>query len=250
MARVPQPQQPFLHDLVGQVAAPTQVWSARDGQVLPRADGAAGVVGLLHGDVRLLSGVEVSVDDEPGVPVAHRQRADGSVVFTSLLRGLDAAHAGTGDPHVRLDRERTVTPGRLVEELTLGSTLDVAVDVEVAVRLTPDASPMDVVRTGRPRVAVAPAADGHGWSADGVDVTLGPRAPPGRAPRTTWLSPGGSRSRPGRRWRCAGRPTSSTPTRRWWRLRRTSRPGRSCCPRASTSGWDRGSSVPWPTWRA
>ena len=90
---MPQPLQPFLHDLVSQVAAPTQVWSAADGQVVPRDDGAAGVVGLLHGDVRLLCGLEVTVDGDPGVPVAHRRREDGAVVFTSLLRGLDAAYA-------------------------------------------------------------------------------------------------------------------------------------------------------------
>ncbi len=172
MGRVPQPLQPFLHDLVSQVAAPTQVWSDRDGQVRPRSDGAAGVVGLLHGDVRLLSGLEVTVDGDSGVLVSTRRQDDGSVVFTSLLRGLDAAHADSGDPRVRLDRTRTVTPGRLVEALTVGSTLDVEVAVEVAVRLTPDASPMDVVRTGRQRIPSAPDDDGHGWSTGGIDVTL------------------------------------------------------------------------------
>ena len=157
MGRVPQPLQPFLHDLVSQVAAPTQAWSTPDGQVVPRDDDAAGVAGLLHGDVRLLSGIEVTVDGDPGVPVAHLVRADGSVVFTSLLRGLDAAYADSGDPRVRLDRTRTVVPGRLTEELVLGSTLDVDVEVRVAVRLTPDATPMELVRVGAPRVAVTPA---------------------------------------------------------------------------------------------
>ena len=169
---MPQPLQPFLHDLVSQVAAPTQVWSTPDGQVVPRTDGAAGVLGLLHGDVRLLSGIEVTVDGDPGVPVAHRQRADGAVVFTSLLRQLDAAHARTGDPHVRLDRVRIVTPGRVTEELAVGSTLDVEVEVHVEVRLTPDASPMEAVRVGGQRVAVDLPADGGGWSCDGIAVTV------------------------------------------------------------------------------
>ena len=178
---MPQPLQPFLHDLVSQVAAPTQVWSTADGQVVPRTDDAAGVVGLLHGDVRLLSGIEVTVDDDPGVPVARRTQPDGSVVFTSLLRGLDLAYASTGDPNVRLDRTRLVAPGRMTEELAVGSTLDVAVDVRVEVRLTPDASPMEVVRVGGPRVRAehraapdsAEGADGAGrWTAAGIDVTL------------------------------------------------------------------------------
>ena len=186
MGTVPQPLQPFLHDLVSQVAAPTQVWSTTDGQVVPRGDGAAGVIGLLHGDVRLLSGIEATVDDDPGVPVAHRAREDGSIVFTSLLRALDAAYAGSGDPHVRLDRTRTITPGRLAEELVVGSTLNRDVEVRIAVRLTPDATPMELVRVGGARVAAEPATNGRrGWTADGMDVAL-------TAPDATWTVEDGS----------------------------------------------------------
>ena len=171
---MPSPLQPFLHDLVSQVAAPTQVWSTADGQVRPRSDRAAGVLGLLHGDVRLLSGIEVAVDGDAGVPVAHRQQADGSVVFICLLRQLDAAHARTGDPHVRLDRVRRVEAGRLTEELVLGSTLDVEVAVTVEVRLTPDATPMAAVRVGGPRVAVTlDPTTGGAWSSDGIEVEVG-----------------------------------------------------------------------------
>ena len=137
---------------------PPRCGRARTGRWCRASDGAAGVVGLLHGDVRLLCGIEVAVDDDPGVPVAHRRGEDGGVVFTSLLRGLDAAHADTSDPRVRLDRLRSVVPGRLVEELTLSSTLDVAVDVRVTVRLTPDATPMELVRVGGRRVAVCARA--------------------------------------------------------------------------------------------
>ncbi len=166
--------QPFLHDLVSQVAAPTQVWSTRDGQVVLRTDDGAGVVGLLHGDVRVLAGIEATVDGDPGVPVAHLVHEDGSVVFTSLLRRLDAAYAAGSDPHVRLDRKRDVAPGRLSEELVVTSTLDVGVEVRIEVRLTPDATPMEAVRVGGPRVPVeleATSAD-HGWDAAGIDVTL------------------------------------------------------------------------------
>ena len=181
---MPQPLQPFLHDLVSQVAAPTQVWSTGDGQAVPRTDGAAGVIGLLQGDLRLLSGIEVSVDGDPGVPVGHRRRPGGSVVFTSLLRRLDAAYAHTGDPHVRLDRTRSVAPGRVVEELVVGSTLDVQVDVGLEVRLTPDASPMETVRVGGPRVTVdlGSATGGRpGWRSAGVEVTVD-------APGSTWTT--------------------------------------------------------------
>jgi hypothetical protein len=184
MGNVPQPLQPFLHDLVSQVAAPTQVWSATDGQVVPRSDDAAGVLGLLHGDVRVLSGIEVTVDGDSGVAVAHRRHEDGRVVFTSLLRRLDAAYAQTGDPHVRLDRTRTLVPGRLAEELVVGSALDVGVEVAIAVRLTPDATPMELVRVGGSRVTAepvgaGPADAGPGWTSAGMEVVV-------TAPDATW----------------------------------------------------------------
>ena len=89
---MPQPLQPFLHDLVGQVAAPTQVWSRHDGQVVPRADGASDVTGLTHADVRLLGGIEVTVDGDAGTPVADLRTDDGGVVFTALLRRLDVGN--------------------------------------------------------------------------------------------------------------------------------------------------------------
>jgi len=172
---VPQPLQPFLHDLVGQVAAPTQAWSRRDGQVVPRADGAADVAGLVHADVVLLSGIEVSVDGDPGVPVAHRSLPDGREVFTALLRQLDAEHADTGDPRVRLDRTRGVVPGRMEEELVVASTLDVDLRVRVEVTLQPSGTPMGAVRRSRPVVPVEVRRADDGavtWSADGIEVTV------------------------------------------------------------------------------
>lgn len=172
---MPQPLQPFLHDLVGQVAAPTQAWSRPDGQVVPRADGAADVAGLVHADVVLLSGIEASVDGDPGVPVAHRSLPDGREVFTALLRRLGAEHADTSDPRVRLDRTRGVVPGRMDEELVVSSTLDVDLRVRVEVALQPSGTPMGAVRQSRPVVPVEVGRTGDGavtWSADGIEVTL------------------------------------------------------------------------------
>ncbi|WP_091184203.1 glycogen debranching N-terminal domain-containing protein [Microlunatus flavus] len=172
---MPQPLQPFLHDLVGQVAAPTQVWSRTDGQVVPRPDGAADVSGLVHADVVLLSGIEVSVEGDAGVPVAHRSLPDGREVFTALLRRLDAEHADTGDPRVRLDRTRDVQPGRVAEELVVSSTLDVGLRVAVEVALVPSGTAMGAVRQSGPVAPVEIAGTAEGtvtWSAEGIEVAL------------------------------------------------------------------------------
>ena len=63
-----QPRQPFLHDLVTLVAAPTQVLSARSGGVsaTPRSPSAQG---LYHADLRILSEIELLVDGQPGLNV-------------------------------------------------------------------------------------------------------------------------------------------------------------------------------------
>ena len=172
---MPQPLQPFLHDLVGQVAAPTQVWSPRDGQVVPDAAGLAGITGLLHADVRLLSGLEATVDGHAGVPIAVQNLEDGSVAYTSLLRHLDTAYADTPDPRVRLDRTRTVGLGRVAEELTVSSTLDVEVPVVIEVRLTADATPIETVKQSGPVVAVDVGrhdGDELSWNAGGLDVSV------------------------------------------------------------------------------
>src|SRR5919199_4078265 len=66
---VPQPRQPFLHDLVTVFAAPTQVLSSRTGDL--RADtGRPSAEGVLHADVRVLSRVTIEVDGEPGEHIA------------------------------------------------------------------------------------------------------------------------------------------------------------------------------------
>lgn len=171
---MPQPLQPFLHDLVGQVAAPTQVWSPHDGQVVPPVDGPAGLGGLLHSDVVVLSRLEATVDGDGGTPVAHRTLPDGSTVFTALLRRLDAEHADTSDPHVRLDRTRAVAPGRLDERLVLSSTLDVAVGVRVEVALRAEATSVQAVRQGESvtPVAVTTREQTLAWSASGIEVTV------------------------------------------------------------------------------
>ena len=58
--------QPFLHNLVTCMKAPTVALSATDGQIVP-----GGVQGVMCNDRRVLSELVVRVDGHEPVPVGH-----------------------------------------------------------------------------------------------------------------------------------------------------------------------------------
>ena len=60
-------RQPFLHDLAVVLRAPTQVWSAPNGDV----DGS-GVQGAFFGDHRVLRGLGVDVQEQRRLAFGHR----------------------------------------------------------------------------------------------------------------------------------------------------------------------------------
>ena len=146
-----QPRQPFLHDLVTTLAAPTQVLSDRSGQI--GVDGsAAGAQGVLHADVRVLSALQLSVDDVAPEHIATRlvpaTSAGDGVVFSYVLRQLAVDLPGQPDPQLRLDRERRVQPGRLSETLTVTSVFPQAVSLRLAVTMAYDLAPIAVIKVG------------------------------------------------------------------------------------------------------
>ena len=72
---MPQPRQPFLHDLATVFAAPTQVLSDRNGDIGGRPDRPT-AQGVLHADVRVLSRAAVLVDGQPGEHIATELSGD------------------------------------------------------------------------------------------------------------------------------------------------------------------------------
>ncbi len=78
------PRQPLLHDEVVVLAAPTQAWSDRHGDV-----GTNPVHGYWTGDQRVVSAVTLAVAGSSVEPVATVPAGAREVVFTGLLRGLD-----------------------------------------------------------------------------------------------------------------------------------------------------------------
>lgn len=149
--------QPLLHELVAVLAAPTQVWSGRDGQVRP-----SGAQGVYLGDVRVLSQVVLTVGGTEPEPVSHALVHAGEGVFVGLARELGDR---VPDPTVRLERRRRVAPGRVEETVRVLSSARSTVSTRVRLALACDLAPVELVKTGRrPETLPARAVGaGVGW---------------------------------------------------------------------------------------
>jgi glycogen debranching enzyme len=167
---MPQLRQPFLHDLVTTVAAPTQVLSGRSGDI--EGHGAQGV---LHADVRVVSELRVTVDGRPAVHIATITDRSGPT-FSGVLRHVGGDLAAGEDPQVRLDRHRRVAPGTVVEALTVVSVLDAPVPLTLRVALRSDLAPMERIRSGEHPTAADLRAvvdgDQARWTAGDLSVDL------------------------------------------------------------------------------
>lgn len=160
------PRQPWLHDLVALLRAPTQVWSPPSGQIT-----GEGVSGAVHADTRVLSRCVLRVAGVEPVPVGHDVVAVDEGVFTSLTR--DVSRYGS-DPVVRLERRRHVAAGRVSEDVEVRSWREDGLQVDVTVELACDFAPVHLIKAGRtawPATPVATAA-GARWSEGDVAVTV------------------------------------------------------------------------------
>ncbi len=169
---MPQPQQPFLHDLVALLAAPTQVWSGAGGD-LELVDGV-GAQGVLHADVRVLSRVSLRVDGQSGEHIATASSGP-EATFTALLRHVGTELAGTADPQVRLDRIRRVDPGVVVEQVIISSLLDAEITVTVEMDFAGDGVSIELIRMGRAtaeRPFPAPTGDRVCWTVTELTAQL------------------------------------------------------------------------------
>ena len=134
--------QPLLHDRLVCVSAPTQAWSGHDGQI--RA--GAGIDGVYHGDVRVLSHAVVEIDGAEPETIAAADAGSGRLRVSALARALGDDGA---DPTVRLDRDRSVGSGRFVEQLSLSCSSAHPVQALLSVRVAVDLASMDHVKAGR-----------------------------------------------------------------------------------------------------
>src|SRR5580693_2146341 len=159
--------QPWLHDLVTVLSAPTVVLSEPSGQI---RDGG-GADGVLHADLRVLSRAVLTVGGVEPAPIGSGLDGPQSAWFVSVPRALGDDIA---DPTVRIERERTVAPGVVSERIRVVSFADSRVDTELAVIVAADLarlSEIKAARGGQP-VPMALAPDGLSWGDGELTVAL------------------------------------------------------------------------------
>jgi len=164
--------QPWLHDLVTVLSAPTVALSEPSGQIRD-GDNAEGV---LHADVRVLSRAVLTVGGAEPEPIASGLGGARSAWFVAVPRALGDDLV---DPTVRIERERTVAPGEVSERIRVVSFADSGVDTEVVLTVAADLASLGEIkgaRASRPvpmrPVPVRPAGAGLSWGDDEVTVTL------------------------------------------------------------------------------
>jgi glycogen debranching enzyme len=189
-------EQPFLHDLVCLLAAPMQAWTTADGSISP----GAGATGIYLGDIRIVRGLTMRAD---GWSVAHLSTNE-DVPRSQELRAVVRRGGGIIDPEILLVRGRAITGDALTESITLVNASRGPVTVALAVHLTPDATPMDVVKAGGTHAGTVRMTD-RGWSTEhervsvrlstdgarahddlGFDVSWHLTAPPGGSAAGSW----------------------------------------------------------------
>ncbi|MPV37297.1 glycogen debranching N-terminal domain-containing protein [Georgenia subflava] len=135
-------RQPFLHDLLVCLQAPTQVWSGADGQLR-----GSGVHGVMHADVRVLSRALLTVGgEEPEHLSGGSEGADGLVVVAAA-RAVDGPGA---DPTTRVVRRRRVEPGAVVEDIVLSAATAEPVRARLELSLGSDMATLETVKQGLP----------------------------------------------------------------------------------------------------
>ncbi|QSB15453.1 amylo-alpha-1,6-glucosidase [Natronosporangium hydrolyticum] len=172
MTDLPAPTpQPYLHERVTCLRAPTVVLSRPDGQL---ADGADGV---FQHDRRVLSRLRVTVDDQAPTPVSQQSLGAGAARFVAVVRHLGDPIA---DPTVRLERDRRIDGERLLETVTLVNNSRREIAAKVAVELATDFASMDAVKHGEPAAPLRPGTtdrDRMEWVGDSGRTIVGASRP-------------------------------------------------------------------------
>ncbi|HEY4268672.1 MAG TPA: glycogen debranching N-terminal domain-containing protein [Galbitalea sp.] len=177
-------RQPLLSEQTVVLRAPAQAWSEASG-----AMGGNTVDGLYVSDVRIVSVLGVTYDGVPGELIATEAHSADTARFVSVLRTQDD---DLPDPRIRAVHERAVRQDGATETITIASTLDRPVTIEVVVSLASDLADMDAVKSGTAGAAVDIRLDGESarWSRGAVSadaVAPGARISAGETLTFSWM---------------------------------------------------------------
>lgn len=132
--------QPFLHDQVVVLAAPTQAWFAADGSM-----GGASIHGLYVSDVRVVRSIDYSIGGVQSEHVGGSLLSAATARIDQLHRTLDGPGA---DPDVRSTLTRSARIDGLTDEYVITSRFGAPVETTIRVRLVPDVSALDSIKAG------------------------------------------------------------------------------------------------------
>jgi glycogen debranching enzyme len=160
MQPMPRSGQPWLHELVTAVSAPTAVLSERSGQIRP-----GGAQGVLHADARVLSAAVLKVGATEPAPLSSGLLNAGTALFVGACRELGDDGP---DTTVRVERERTAGPGGIRERIRLLSAARGPVSTEVTLRVAADLASIGEIKAGQSRRPVPIAGPGRAGQPAGV----------------------------------------------------------------------------------
>ena len=158
--------QPWLHDLITVLCAPTTVLSEPDGQM--RRSGAQGV---FHAQSRVLSQAVLEIDGAEPAPTSSGLISAGAALFTSIPRRTAEDSA---DPSVWVMRRRTVRPAVVHELVRIAGGPRALGTALVTMRLAADLAVLADIKAGRtgPLVPMVATSSGLEWGNEWLKVQL------------------------------------------------------------------------------
>ncbi|MEV6702095.1 glycogen debranching N-terminal domain-containing protein [Streptomyces sp. NPDC051453] len=157
--------QPFVHDAILAIWAPSFVASRPDGDI------AAPVDGFYHGDRRFLSSLRISAEGAHLTATNSALESADRATFDAVLRGVAQL---TPDPAVTLRRDRSVEPGRFRETVTVHNSGSLEAHFTLGITAESDFAAMDAVKSGARTPLAGPRDEGDGlaWVSKGNRMTL------------------------------------------------------------------------------
>jgi glycogen debranching enzyme-like protein/mannosylglycerate hydrolase MGH1-like protein len=158
--------QPWLHNLITVLSAPTMVLSDQDGQL--RRSGAQGA---LHAHSRVLSQAILEINGAEPAPISSGLVSAGTATFASIPRQTVTDSA---DPAIWVTRQRMVSPGVVREVVHVTGGPRAEGTARVTLRVAADLAILTDIKDGRARPLVRMTATSSGleWGDDRLRVQL------------------------------------------------------------------------------